>query len=385
MLVFALIIAIILILISIKRYGKIFNPYTLEVYIPILFILLPQFLWLLVSPTATTYLYSDLAIITYLVAIFLGTLINIKAIKLKGIINASIVNTFNIAFYLVLIIPLLFYFSKFSFSFVGIRDFYENIVFSEYASFFELSKYLLYFIIVLRLFRTDKFDIVTLLLSLVLLLYGSKYALFDLIIILFIYYEQFRRLSIKKFVAFALIIGALFVSYRYYQTTQENSVFDTALAYFDLYENQTLLIRTIMEGEHDYYYGRIYFSSYLKYIPRAIWKDKPRAFGFAILNYDFYPSQAAAGYMPAFGLGSIFADFGFLSILVFGFVSGLVKNYLYRVYLNSKNNISFILFAFPLTFVTISFLSIQLFTDFIIRIVGNKINLSAVPEKLDAR
>ena len=367
MLVVALIVAIVLILISIKRYGKIFNPYTLEVYIPILFILLPQFFWLFVSPTATTYIYSDLAIITYLVAIFLGTMVKIKGIKLKPIINISVVNGFNLLLYIALIIPLIFYFSRFSLSFVGIREFYESVVFSEYASLFELSKYVLYFLIIFRLFRTDKFDVITILLSLLLLLYGSKYALFDLIVILFIYYEQFRRLSIKRFIALALITGALFVSYRYYQTEGQSSVFRTALAYFDLYENQSLLIKAILEENHGYYYGQIHFSSYLKYIPRALWKDKPRAFGFAILNYDFYPKQAAEGYMPAFGLGSIFADFGYLSLLIVGFFSGMLKNYLYQIYLESKNNISFILFAFPLTFVIIVFLSLQLFVDFLVR------------------
>jgi hypothetical protein len=373
MLVLSLIVALTLSFVSIWRYGKVLNPFTLEAYITILFLIVPQLLLLIVDPTAEAYLYSDLVIIVYLVAAFLGTMVNFKAITLKGLSSPDTVNALNVVLYFLLAIPLFFYFLQFEISFAGIRTFYETVVFSPYASLFELSKYLLYFIIVIRLFKVNKFDLITIVLSTMLLFYGSKYAVFDLIIILFVYFEQFRRLPMRKLFIMGFVAAALLVSYRYYQSKMDQDVFTTALSYFDLYKNQSLLIRKIMEEKFDFYYGRIYFSSYLKYIPRAIWSDKPFAFGSAILNYDLFPENARNGYMPAFGLGPLFADFGFVSVFVFAFFSGMLRNYLYRIFLNSQNSFSFILYAFPQNFVTVFFLLTQVLFDFIIRMSQGRI------------
>lgn len=381
MLVVALAIALILALLSIWRYKKILNPFTLEIYITILFLIVPQLLLMMFDPSATMYLYSDLVIIVYVVAAFLGTLVNFKGIKIRGANNPSAVNFLNIGLYVLLAIPLLYYFLQFEISFSGIRQFYETVVFSPFASLFELSKYLLYFIIVGRLFQTDRFDIITLGFSSLLLFYGSKYAIFDLIIILFVYFEQFRRLPFRKFAFMAIIAAAMLVSYRYYQSKMDQDVLTTALSYFDLYKNQSMVIERIMEDGEDFYYGKIYLSSYLKYIPRAIWTDKPFAFGSAILNYDYFPEWAQAGYMPAFGLAPQFADFGFFSIFYFAFISGMLRNFLYKTFLASRNSFSFILYAFPQNFVTVMFLVLQLVFDFVLRMAQGRLHVATSEER----
>lgn len=374
LLVVDLLLAILLIVWSIRRYGVIFNPFTLEVYFVLLFLVVPQLLMMLFVPETETYIYSDLVIFVYIVSVFLGTYLGVKLPAVKGIVNLRAVNFLNIILYGILIIPLVYYFRNFSISFGGIRAFYESVVFTPYASVFELSKYLLFFIILIRILRTRKLDIMTLALMSVILLYGSKFALFDLMILIFIFFEHYGRLTIRKFAVYGFIAAAMLVGYRYYQTLQRDrgSVFETAISYFDLYKNQSTLIKRMVEGDHDYYYGKIYFSSYLKYIPRAIWTSKPKAFGTAVLNYDLFPEYAAAGYMPAFGLGTTYADLGFFSVLLYGLSAGFIRNVLYRIFERSKSNIAFMLFAFPLNFITIFFVGVQVLFEHLSRSIKQR-------------
>jgi hypothetical protein len=368
MLFAVLILAFLLSYLSIRRYGKIFNPFTLEVYIIVLFLVVAQSLRIAFLPGAKNYIYSDLVLAAYLISVFFGTYVVIRIPKVAGLRNRVGVNVFNLLFYIALVLPLAYYFRNFEISFQGIRSFYENVVFSPYASLFEISKYLLYFIIILRLFRVRRFDFVTLGLSALLFLYGSKYAIFDLIVVFFVFFEQFKRLTIRRFIIWGGVAATLLVGYRFYQTKGESDVFKNAISYFDIYENQSMLIKKLQNGDHDYYYGEIYFSSFIKYIPRAIWHSKPRRFGFAILNWDLFPEYARNGYMPGFGLGPTFADFGFISIIVFGFFSGLLRNTLYNLLQKSKNEVSFLFFVFPLTFLTTCFVLLQILVDYILQV-----------------
>ncbi|WP_276367380.1 hypothetical protein [Chryseolinea sp. H1M3-3] len=147
------------------------------------------------------------------------------------------------------------------------------------------------------------------------------------------------------------------------------------ISYFDIYKNQSYVINKFLNGEMEYYYGEIYLSSYLKFIPRILWEDKPKQFGFAILNYAIFPESAASGYMPSFGLGTLFADFGFFSVVFTGFVNGFFKNFFYRIFLKSKNNLSFFLFVFPFGIITSAFLLIYLMLDYFIRLARGRPNL----------
>ena len=381
MLFAVLIISLILCYFSLRRYGKIFNPFTLEVYIIILFLVVAQCLKVLFVKDAFSYIYSDLVILVYLVSVYIGTCIGIKMPAFSPMKYPAWVNFFNLMLYVALALPLIYYFRNFEISFHGIRMFYETVVFSKFASFFELSKYVLYFIIILRLLRIQKFDFITLALSGLLFLYGSKYAIFDLIIVFFVFFEQFRRLTIRKFVIWGSLAAVMLIGYRFYQSNGENEVLDTAIAYFDIYENQSLLLKKMVNGEHDYYYGEIYFSSFLKYIPRAIWPGKPRRFGFAVLNWDLFPEAAKNGYMPGFGLGPQYADFGFISVFLFGFFSGVIRNTLYSAFLKNKGDVGFLAFVFPLTFITACFVMLQIFVDrFIQRFASRNPDSSQIGE-----
>ncbi|MBC7744349.1 MAG: hypothetical protein H7096_04540 [Flavobacterium sp.] len=134
----------------------------------------------------------------------------------------------------------------------------------------------------------------------------------------------------------------------------------TAVTYFDIYEKQSFLIEELAKPDKHFYWGEIYFSSFYKFIPRIIWEGKPYAYGFAILNYDFLPEFAALNYMPSFGLGSLYADFGFPGVIFFGMLSGFIRQYCYQIFIKSgKNSISALLYYWGLSILTIGYLIIQ--------------------------
>ena len=257
----------------------------------------------------------------------------------------------------------------------GFRQFYETVVFSKFASFFELSKLVLYFIIFFKLINRQKFTVGFFFLFPLVFFYGSRFVILDCIIYLCVFLEQFKNLGMRRIITACLIGVIAIVIYTYLQFSSRYDISQHLISYFDIYKNQSYVINKFIAGDLQYYHGEIYFSSYLKFIPRIFWEGKPKEFGFAILNYAVFPQSAAAGYMPSFGLGTLFADFGFFSIVFFGFLSGFLRNFFYRIFLKSKNNLSFFLFVFPFGMITNIFLLIFLTLDFFIRLIRGRNNL----------
>ena len=374
MLIVALILSLVLVVISIVRYKKLFNPFTIEIYFTVFFLILPQLL-IIKDLAPERHFYSDLVIIIYVLSIFLGTLVNVNSFKLRAIENVGTINTLNILLYVALILPMIPLFLKGGISAQGFRQFYETVVFSKYASFFELSKLVLYFIIFFKLINRQKFTPGFFFLFPLVFFYGSRFIILDSIIYLCVFLEQFKNLGIRSIITTCLI-GALFIGiYTYLQFSSGYDIHQHLVSYFDIYKNQSYVINKFIEGDFEYYHGEIYLSSYLKFIPRILWEDKPKAFGSSILNYAIFPQSAAAGYMPSFGLGTLFADFGFYGIIFTGFLAGFFKNFFYRIFLKSKNNLSFFLFVFPFGIITSVFLLIYIVLDYFIRLVPSRPNM----------
>src|SRR5688572_18945824 len=280
MLIFALIISLVLVGISILRYKKIFNPFTIEVYFTIFFLILPQLLIVKTGAINNEFFYSDLVIITYVLSIFFGTFLNINSFKLRAIENVNTINSLNILLYAALIMPMIPLLLRSGFSAQGFRQFYETVVFTKFASFFELSKLVLYFIIFFKLINRQKFTPTFFLLFPLVFFYGSRFVILDCIIYLCVFLEQFKNLGIKKIIA-ACLIGALFIGvYTYLQFSSRYNMSQHLVSYFDIYKNQSYVINKFIKGDMEYYHGKIYFSSYLKFIPRIFWEGKPKEFGF---------------------------------------------------------------------------------------------------------
>lgn len=371
MLIAALILSLILALLSIVRYGKAFNPFTMEAYFTVLFMIVPQMFLITSETDFKYYFWSDLVIMVYITSIFVGTMININSFKLKAIEHVSAVNTLNVLLYAALIAPLIPFLLSKGISAHGFRAFYETVVFSEYAVFYELSKLVLYFVIFFKLLNRQRFSFGVLILFPLVFFYGSRFVILDFIIYLCVFLEQFKDLSIRRIIAVCVVGAGAILLYTTFQFTS-TKVSDLLISYFDIYRNQTYVINKLVSGEVDYFYGEIYFSSYLKFIPRILWEGKPKAFGFAILNYAIFPDEASKGYMPSFGLGTAFADFGFLSIIFIGMTNGFLRNFFYRIFRKSKNNLSFFLFVFPFSIITNFFLLAYIFLDFILTRSGSR-------------
>jgi hypothetical protein len=365
MLILALIISCILAIVSIGRYKRVFNPFIIEIYFTVLFLIVPQ-LFIIGEESKVDNFYSDLVIIVYVSSIFIGTMINFRGFRLKEIENVTVINYVNIVLYILLVMPLVPFLLAAGFSAHGFRQFYETVVFTKFASFYELSKLVLYFIIFFKLIKKQKFTIGFFILFPLVVVYGSRFVILDAIIYVCIFLEQFKNLGVKRIVL-TCFIGAAFIGvYTALQFTTDN-MHDILRSYFDIYRNQSLVINRLMNGEMEYYYGELSLSSYLKFIPRILWEGKPKQYGFALLNYAVLPEQAEQGYMPSFGLGVLFADFGFVGVVTSGIMIGFIRNFFYRLLQASKNNISFFLYIFPLAMITNIFLVFYLGLDYLLR------------------
>lgn len=342
--------------ISVTRYKKLFNPFTLSIQYPLFFITLPQVILIVLGDGEDSFL-SDGVILLYILAIYWGTSLKIKvpSFKIFSFNNYRLIIIFTFFLLVLFSLPLIPYLLSFGLSLRGLREFYEYIVFSPYASFYEITKTLLLFLILILFVKNKKCTKTILILTLFLIFSGSKMAILSTTVILATAWEEYKLMNYKYLSFLFISIFILLIFYHYYQSINlsvNQTVLNNALSYFDVYRQQTLALDMFIKGKIDYFYGEISLSSWYKVIPRFIWENKPKAFGFALLNYKIYPEFSANGYMPSFGLASIFADFGFFSIVFTGFFTGFFKNYIYKLfYKSSKNIVAFLLYILDINIV----------------------------------
>lgn len=348
---------------SYKRYKKFFNPFTLSIQIQLFFLIIPQLILIWCSDGEDS-LLSDGVIMLSVFATFCGTYIKMPRIKIAPLRNYNLIlsTTWIILFVLLLfLIPILF---QFPLSLRGLREFYQYIVFSQFASFYQIAKVIMSFLLVILIVRTRKLSKTIILLCLLLCLSGSKMAIFSTVITLCVLWEEYFKVNYLKLFLTLAIVCIIMIFYHYYQSIDigDKEAFENAISYFDVYRQQTYALELLTNNKIDFFYGEIALSSWYKIIPRFLWENKPKDFGFALLNYTIYPEYAAEGYMPSFGLAYTFADFGYVSIIISGLLSGLVKNLFRNMFIkNNKNEISCILYVFGLDIVTITMLSIYYF------------------------
>lgn len=99
--------------------------------------------------------------------------------------------------------------------------------------------------------------------------------------------------------------------------------FEAILRYFDYFVNSAMYFEAYFSGEIDLFLGKIWVTDFYKYIPRAIYQDKPFVYGFLHVNEFFFPGEAEKTNTPAFGgpVG-LFADFGVAGV-IFGSIFNL--------------------------------------------------------------
>ncbi|UYQ92421.1 hypothetical protein MKQ68_20265 [Chitinophaga horti] len=366
MLIFAFLYVLFLIFLSVRKFGVLMNPFFFEAHFPLLFLIVPQLIMVGVFPESEDNVKSDWVIIAYVTALFAGTMTNLKSFSLASINSPSRVAGVDLATAGVFIAPTLPILFACGLTLGGIRCYYETVVFSQFASLYDLGKTFLFLSIMLLLAHKRKFTPFTIGLMFLLVFSGNKFAIFNLLLFFAIFFEEYRGIKFQKMLIWAVPIFLLFIGYHFMQSrTYFENPFLAAIRYFDIYEKQSFLLDELSKPRAELYHGEIYVSSWYKYIPRLVWPGKPVAFGFAILNYDFLPDEAAANYMPSFGLGTIYADFGFYSVIIIGFFTGFLRKYTYQIFLKSgKNNASLILYYFGIAPLTVIYLAIQYLVSF---------------------
>jgi hypothetical protein len=367
MLIFNLLLILILIFISNKKYKFLANPFVLEVYYTLLFLIIPQLI-LIFLELGESYWLSDWIILIYVLSVYLGTLVNIESIKVSEIRRIGGTATICLTLAAFLIAPTITILFDCGLSFEGIRCYYETVVFSKFAGFYELGKTFLFFSVLLFLIKFKKFKWWLIVLILFVIFSGSKFAIFNLLIFFCIYLEIYKKVKIKTILLSSIPILLLLIIYHFFQTKDAENPFIAAITYFDIYEKQSFLLEQFASGKHSLYFGEISYSSYYKFIPRFFWENKPYDYGFAILNYDFLPEFAAENYMPSFGLGSLYADFGIFSIIFGGFIAGFFRKYCFMVFTKSGfNNTSLILYYFSFAILTFQYIFLLVLISYIFK------------------
>lgn len=345
---------------SILRYKRLFNPFTLTIQYPLLFIVIPQII-LVVLDLGEDSIISDIVIALFIICIYIGTIIKFPLLKILPLKNYRLILIFTTALLIVLSIPLIPILLGYGLSFRGLREFYEYVVFSPYASVYEIVKSLLLIDIIILFVRGRKVTNTIIFLTLILFFSGSKMAILSTVLILATAWEEYRKMNYKYLTISFSVIFILLIGYHFTQSlnVSDKTIFENALSYFDVYRQQSMALDMFIDGKIDYFYGEISLSSWYKNIPRLIWEGKPKDFGFALLNYKIYPEYSADGYMPSFGLAYTFADFGFLSIIFSGLIAGFFKNYFYSIFKkDSKNVTSFLLYILEINIVLILLFSL---------------------------
>ena len=345
---------------SFVRYKKLFNPFTLSIQYPLLFISIPQVILLFLNAGEDSFL-SDVVILLFVLCVYIGTFIKLPLLKIYPFKNYKLIIAFTFTLLVVLSIPLISNLLSYGLSFRGLREFYEYIVFSPYASIYEIVKTLLLFLIIILFTKNRSITKTIAVLTFILFFSGSKMAILSTVVVLATAWEEYRKMNYKYLMFLFSFLFLLLVGYHFTQSLNVNdrTVFENALSYFDVYQQQSMAIEMFIDGKIDYFYGEISLSSWYKIIPRLIWESKPKDFGFALLNYRIYPDYSASGYMPSFGLAYTFADFGFLSIIFSGMFTGFLKNYFYDMFKrSSKSVVAFLLYILDVNVILVGLFSI---------------------------
>jgi hypothetical protein len=97
-------------------------------------------------------------------------------------------------------------------------------------------------------------------------------------------------------------------------------------SYFDFMYYANKVFTDYANGTLEHTYGSISLSGFWSYVPRAIYPDKPFAYGSTTLVEMYMPGLAATGHTPSFGMFTAeFVDFGWFAPL-FSISSGVIIN-----------------------------------------------------------
>jgi len=139
---------------------------------------------------------------------------------------------------------------------------------------------------------------------------GSKKLILDVFLKAYLTYI-YHGIKLKKWQIF-LAVGILVVGMLklFGQFGAHQDLIVRMAAYFDFMRNASKAFGDYVNGTLPCTCGSITLSSLWNYVPRALYPDKPIAFGHSWLVGYYYPQLAASGHYPSFGiLTHEFVDF----------------------------------------------------------------------------
>lgn len=195
------------------------------------------------------------------------------------------------------------------------------------------------------------------------------------VLIFFYFYcknkNRYKLSSLFKIGGIMLIIIVIvyYLTSRYLQGAKLDKILLGLCGYSDYVRNFSILVTNMKDG---FFHGAITFqNNFYSIIPRIIWPNKPKIFGLFRLSYMFFPKNTLMFEgAPSFGVfGSIYADFGNLSIIIVAITylfKGILLAIVEKSFLKNKNVITFCLF---LNFMGIQLLNVGI-QDFSIEIAN---------------
>ncbi len=157
-------------------------------------------------------------------------------------------------------------------------------------------------------------------------------------------YRSTRKIFISGLYFSVLLILFLFFNNGFSSTISES--LDSVFSYFDHYYFSSQFYEDVFNAKFHFLHGEIFLSNFYKYLPRAIFSEKPYVYGSIILNEIYLPGMAELGHTPEFaGQAPYYADFGVLGVIIFNLLdfNYLFKTFFYLVILNNAKNKNYIL------------------------------------------
>jgi oligosaccharide repeat unit polymerase len=160
--------------------------------------------------------------------------------------------------------------------------------------------------------------------------HGSKGQFITIVMIYFAYitYVLGRKMGGKKFLVNFGIASAFLVSLFAVFTAKQSNLVEMAVN-ISSYSDYTRNGNKVIDSDFPLQYGRLVVEQNLySRLPRVIYPEKPKDFGYFLLAKTFYPEwfENDTG-SPAFGMGGVWADFGIFAIVYFfawAFVLGVI-------------------------------------------------------------
>jgi hypothetical protein len=219
---------------------------------------------------------------------------------------------------------------------------------------FYISSTLAYLSVMLILFSKKSFltkAFVVITCGLVLALHGSKGEVLALIM-LWVIFEVYVRGHRFRLAPAIIAAGAIAIAgFGLFAATMVLGTPVEALETISQYSDYTRNAMMLIDSNFPRQYGRLVWeSNVLGIVPRALMPNKPEDFGAFRLDTEFYPKAIDLGQgAPAFGVGTQYADFGFLAIVYLAMFAALT-GWLARVFLQrlrlTHHPADFLVFAF---------------------------------------